>query len=191
MKSTSGHLLLTATLAAAVLLAISQMARAEVIYDIDGVFAPSFVNQDTPSFTGEMTFPNDVVNDVTGWLQLETEAEPRYFTSSMALNLPGSLFQPWDTRLYAGLTDFPGAEEQRVFTMFLVDYDQTAGNVLDATMLDEGGGWDAWAISLPDYPVGSLRIMQPTVAVNEPAAMALLAIGAVIAIGMFRETRRR
>jgi hypothetical protein len=54
-------------------------------------------------------------------------------------------------------------------------------------MLDGGGGWDGWSISLADYPVGSIAEM---IAVNEPTSVALAAIGLVVVVGLARNGKR-
>jgi hypothetical protein len=169
--------------ALAALFAISRLASAEFIYDIEGVFAPALNNPVSASFVGELNFPEDDVSNLTGFVELTNEPDvPREFVASMALNLPGSLFQPWDTRLYSGIWN------EQAFTMTLVDFDQTAGTNLLASQLEGGGGWDGWVISFADYPVGSVDAM--TTQVNEPAGYALLAIGGVIILGLIRSTKR-
>jgi hypothetical protein len=157
-----------------------------MIYDIEGVFAPSFVNEVAPSFVGEFTFPDDTVNRMEGWVELTNEPDiQRPIVLDMTLNLPGTAFQPWDTRLYAGVFDRLGAPEP--VTMLWVDYDQTAGSSLDATLLDGGGGWDAVNLSFTDYPAGSVFGMAQ---VNEPAGFALAAIGFVLFLGLVRSATR-
>jgi hypothetical protein len=177
----SKQILKTVLAVGAALLAISSVAKAEFIYDIEGVFAPALSNPVSASFEGTFTFPEDDVSSLEGIVQLTNEEVPREFVASMSLNLPGSIFQPWDTRLYAGLFG------EEVMTMVLVDYDQVAGSSLLASELDEGGGWDGWSISFVDYPVGSISSMQQ---VNEPAAAALAVIGFVIIIGLVRGASR-
>jgi hypothetical protein len=173
----TGQILKTVLAVGAALLAISSMAKAEFIYDIEGAFAPSFVNEDTPTFEGQFTFPEDDVSNLEGIVQLSNEELPREFNATMSLNLPGTPFQPWDTRLYAGLFG------EEVMTMLLVDYDQEAGSNLLASQLNNGGGWDGWNISFINYPVGSVSAME---AVNEPAAWALAVFGFVVVFGLIR-----
>ena len=168
------------------LLLLSRMGRAEFIYDIEGVFAPALSNPVSSSFVGQFGFPDDTVNRLEGWVELTNEPDiQRPIVLDMTLNLPATLFQPWDTRLYAGVFDNEGTPEP--VTMLLVDYDQTAGTSLDATILNGGGGWDAWNVSFVDYPAGSVFAMAP---VNEPAGLALLACGGVVLFGLMRSMQR-
>ncbi len=171
--------LLTLAAVAAVLFAVSRLDAAW-LYEIEGEFAPSFVNSATAEFEGTMLFPTDSVTPVTVELIISGEAEPRIIQQDMSLNLPRTALQPWDTRLYAGMDS-----EAEYATMVLVNYgpDANVGTNLLAELLDEGGGWDGWAISLHDYSVGSISSMHQ---VNEPAAYALLVLGAVIVAGMSR-----
>lgn len=180
------HLVKTVALVALVLLLISQLGRAEMIYNIEGVFAPSFTNTVAPSFVGEFGFPDDTVSRLEGWVELTNEPDiQRPIALDMTLNLPGTMFQPWDTRLYAGVFDNTGTPEP--VTMLLVDYDMTSGSSLDATILDGGGGWDAWNVSFTDYPAGSVFGM--TAQVTEPAGWALAVFGGVLFFGLLRSAK--
>lgn len=161
----------------------TSFVNAETIYDISGTFAPSLKTSATSDFAGLMIFPDDVVNN--GVLRITLAAEPeitREAPFAMSLNLPGSLFQPWDTRLFAGQWNL------EPFTMITVDYDQTAGNDLSALTLDQAG-WDGWLVSFPDWPAGTIYSMAPAPAVNEPAGLALLAVGAIILLAFVRHGR--
>lgn len=161
----------------------SQMANAASIYDIDGLFAPSLKYTASSNFTGKVTFPGPTVQ--SGVLEVVLAADPattRVAPFNMALNLPGTMFQPWDTRLFAG--SYEGAP----FTMLALDYDQTAGLTLDSGALDQGGGWDAWLVSFNDWPAGSIAHMAQ---VNEPSAMALGAVAFVFLLGFLRSINRR
>lgn len=163
----------------AALLAIGKV-NGETIFDIQGVFAPALTNQATTDFVGTLTFPNDVVNE--GFLSLRLAAEPdiiREVPFAMALNLPGSIFQPWDTRLFAGVYN------EEPMTMIAVDYQMTAGDDLSALTLDTAG-WDGWLVSFPDWPAGSVSLMTPAPIVNEPAGLALLAVGGIILFAFLR-----
>lgn len=174
--------LLTILAVLGALLAIGTV-HGEMIFDIQGVFAPALSSQATTDFDGTMTFPNDVVND--GFISLRLAAEPevtREAPFAMSLNLPGSIFQPWDTRLFAG------AYNGEPFTMISVDYQMTAGNDLSALTLDQAG-WDGWLVSFPDWPAGTIYSMTPAPAVNEPAGLALLAVGAIVVFAFLRHGR--
>lgn len=169
-------------------LAVASLLPAGQMYFVDGTFAPSFVNQGFEPFKGTMEFPGDTVS--TGTLKLELESEAplvREVPFSMGLNLPGSAFQPWDTRLYAGVYN------EKPMTMLSLDYDMVAGMNLASNSLEGGGGWDAWLVSFPDWAAGTISYMstEPMPQVNEPTAMALAAIGFVMVLGMARELHRK
>lgn len=174
-------------LAVAAVLAVASLLPAGQLYYVEGTFAPSFVNKGLEPFSGTIEFPGETVQ--TGTLKLSLESEQplvREVPFSMALNLPGSMFQPWDTRLYAGLYD------NKPMTMLSLDYDQTAGTVLDSAALDGGGGWDAWLVSFPDFTAGTISYMGTEMPqVNEPSAMALAALGVVVVFGVMRDCQRR
>lgn len=174
--------LLTILAVVGALLAIGRV-NGETIFDVQGVFAPALTNQATTDFDGTMTFPDDVVND--GFLSLRLAAEPgvtREVPFAMALNLPGSIFQPWDTRLFAG--QYAGEP----MTMIAVDYQMTAGDDLSALTLDTAG-WDGWLVSFPDWPAGTIYSMTPAPAVNEPAGLALLGVGGLFLFAFLRRGR--
>jgi hypothetical protein len=186
MKRLAFELAKTFACVAATLFLLSQLASAEMIYHVEGIFAPSFTNEVAPSFVGEFVFPDDTVAHIDGWVELTNEPDlPRPISLDMSLNLPGTAFQPWDTRLYSGV--FARGAELEPVTMLLVDYDQTAGTSLDASLLEGGGGWDAWNVSFTDYPAGSLDVMTATV--NEPAMLGIVAIAGVVLFGMLRSCR--
>lgn len=177
--------LLTVLAVVATLFALSKMVDAGTIYDIEGVFAPSLLNKVPTNFVGKMEFPGDTVE--IGVLKLELTDAPsliREVPFSMTANTPGNPLQPWDSRLYQGLY------EEKPVVMFSLDFDQLAGGNLLSDALDNGGGWDVWSVSFLDYTAGSISEMVKVVPVNEPAALALAAIGFVLVVGMAREYNR-
>jgi hypothetical protein len=178
--------IVTLSLVALLLLGAAAVLEAETIYRIDGVFSPSFETPErSQSFVGTMVFPDDTV--ASGVMKIELTGEPdlwREVPFDMTLNLPGNVFQPWDTRMFAGIWN------QEPVTMFAVDYDMEAGASLDATLLQDGGGWDAWAVSFPDWTAGSLFQMKQVPAVTEPNALALAVIGGVVLLGVARATTK-
>lgn len=172
--------------AVAAVLAAASLLQGGTIYNIDGTFVTSFVNQESAKFTGTLEFPLDTVQ--TGTLKLSIEGEQplvREVPFDMVLDMPGTPQMPWDTRMFAGVF------EDAPMTMFATDFDMQAGLTTDATLLEGGGGWDNWTVSFPDWTVGSIDYMSTTPQVTEPSAMALLAVGAVLLMGMAREAARR
>lgn len=173
-----------------VLLSLARLAPAEMIYDVTGVAAPSFVNDVSASYVGQFVFPDDTVGHIDGWVEFTNEPDlQRTISLDMTLNLPGSVFQPWDTRLYAGVSTVPWSEDVQPMTMLLVDYGVGPGSSLSALDLEGGGGWDGWAPSFVDYPVSSLTGMSLH-QVNEPAGIVLWLIGVVAIVGVGRELNR-
>lgn len=172
-------------LAVAAVLAVASLLPAGQIWNINGTFAPSLVNDDFRSFHGTMEFPGDTVQ--TGIIKLDIDGEPlvREAEFSMALNMPGSLMQPWDTRMYVGVF------KDKPWTMLALDYDMEAGSIFASDALQDGGGWDAWLVSFPDLTAGSISYMGELPQVNEPSAMALAALGFVVVFGIAREASRR
>ena len=170
MKKFAKHVALALLWSGLYLFLLSKLATAEFIYNIEGVFAPTLTQPVSESFIGELTFPEDNVAQLTGWVELTSELVPREFTAGMTFNLP-------NYRLYSGQW---GEQEMN---MILLDYGYEAGNQFAASQLDGGGLWDAWAVSFADTQMGSVTSMQM---VNEPAGWALLAIGGVIFLGIIR-----
>lgn len=169
----------------AAVLAIASQLPAGTLYYVEGTFAPSFVNQGFEPFSGTMEFSTDTVN--TGLLKLEIDSETplvRETPFAMTLDLPGSETQPWDTRMYTGIF------KSKPMTMLSLDYDQQAGLTTSSDALLNGGGWDSWTVSFPDYPAGSFSYLGKTPQVNEPTAAALAVVGFVMLLGMAREARR-
>lgn len=176
--------LLTILLSLLAVLAMTHLLDAETIYYVDGAFSPALGSQETTTFSGTLTFPAEYVN--AGVLQLQLASEPekvREVPFSMGLNLPGTPFQPWDTRLWAG------AYEGVPVVMLAVDYQMEAGGSLLAADLEDGGGWDAWLVSFPDFPAGSISHMSSAPPVTEPAALALLGAGAIAVLSFVRHGR--
>ena len=171
----------------AVLFALAVMDRtadAEIIYNIDGVSAPTLKSMVSSTFVGSMVWPSDTAD--AGILNIEFDNEPdviREVPFEMSINMPGNPMQPWDTRMYVGMF------EEKPMMMTLVDFDMEAGNEFSSLTLADGGGWDGWSISFNDYPIGSVYSMTPIPSVNEPAAAALAAFGFVIIFGMIRGKR--
>jgi hypothetical protein len=160
-------------------------AGAGTIYAVDGLFSRSFDQPVLASFSGRMEFPNETIEE--GLLTIQATNEPdivREVPFQLTLNLPGNALMPWDTR------QFVGEWNEEPVIMFAVDYDMEAGLILDSDAMEDGGGWDVWAVSFPDWPAGNFTEMTP-IAVNEPGALALLAIGAVVLVGICRSNADR
>jgi hypothetical protein len=172
--------------AVALVLAVASLLPAGQIWNIAGEFGTSLKNDESAKFWGIMVFPVDDTMQV-GRINLGIEGEPllREADFVMTMNLPGNAMMPWDTRLYSGVF------EEKPWTMMTIDYDREAGQIMDPATLDGGGGWDAWLVSFPDYTAGSIDYMGTTPQVNEPAGMALAAIGFVVVFGMVRDYNRR
>lgn len=172
-------------LAVAAVLTVASLLPAGQIYSINGEFGKSFVNDKPAVFSGSLIFPTDTVE--VGRLNLQIEGEPllREADFVMTMNLPGNMMMPWDTRL------FSGTYEDEPWTMLALDYDMEAGTILDSSLLQDGGGWDAWMVSFPDWTAGSINYMNTMPQVNEPSAMALAAFGGVVLFGMLRSLNRR
>jgi hypothetical protein len=173
-------------LAVAAVLAVASLLPAGQVWNIAGTFGTSFVNDKPADFYGSLVFPVDGTMEV-GKVNLMIEGEPllREADFVMTMNLPGTLMQPWDTRLYSGVF------EEKPWTMLTIDYDREAGAIMDPATLDGGGGWDSWLVSFPDYTAGSIDYMGDTPQVNEPSAMALAALGFVVVFGVLRDAQRR
>ena len=169
------------------MLIMTSIVQAEFIYDIEGIFAPTLKNPASVSFRGDFTFPEEDVDVVAASFELDNEFDlntgepiPRNVNFELQMNLPGNPLQPYDFRTYFGTFN------NEPVNMFLVDYDMEAGLVLDSDLLDDGGGWDAWSVSFVDYQLGSLTSMEKVPQVNEPAGLALLAVGLIFGIGALR-----
>lgn len=184
--------LLTLLAVAAVLAAFALWApesKAGWIYDVDGIMAPAIGNPVSASFTGEIEFPTD----------LSTHGELRInLTNEFDLNTGDPIIRTAPFEMSANLSDpigtriFNGTWDEQPFAMQWMDWEQTANESFDSGALTDGGGWDAIGIGFHDYPLGSITAMynqREVPQVNEPAGLALAAMGGIFLLGMLRHRR--
>jgi hypothetical protein len=161
------------------------IANAAWMYDVSGVMAPTLENPVSASFTGEMEFTGETSTEGVMRISLTNEIdevtqEPIVRESSFAM--AANLSQPVGQRIFNGIWN------DQPFLMQWLDYDNDAELDFLADNVDEAG-WDAMAISFPDYQLGtvfSLTNGRTPPQVNEPAALALLAVGGVLSLGIVR-----
>lgn len=175
MKTTLRHIVLTIVLVTAVLFAISRMSEAGTIYNISGWWIPTLTTIEEEPFTGTLEWTNTVTE--TAVLNLEYGTT----TKKVGLDLNYLINGAYDLRLYSG--DNGGTP----LTLTAMDYKGLAGDMFDPDGMDLGGGWSSWTIGSHDMGLGTILSMDPVVAdANEPAAMALAAVGFVVVLGMMR-----
>jgi hypothetical protein len=116
-----------------------------------------------------------------GLLRITVEGElEREFEFVWTYDLNDTSYRNYDLRQWTG----------QDLVMTAVDYEGLAGDVMDSSLLDESG-WDTWTVGWQEYQLGTITDMTKLPAVNEPSAMALLALGGVILLGMMRDVQRR
>lgn len=176
--------LITIALTVVFLASVALFAEAATLYDIEGIFAPTFVNDVAPSFVGQVTFPGTTIESGTLTIGLTNEFDLNtgtQFFRDVDISLINAINVPYPTRIFTG--DWNGTPVMLQW----VDYDGNADTGLSATGLDGGGGWDAWAVSFGDYPAGSIYEVK---SVPEPGGVALAMMGVLAgAGGMFFRRR--
>jgi hypothetical protein len=178
--------ILTILAATAYLVVLSQVANAGWLYDVEGIMAPTLANPVSASFTGEIEFPTDLATEGELRISLTNEfdedtGDPIVRTSVFAMS--ANIGAPVGTRL------FQGTWNEQPFAMQWMDFDAEAQNDFSSITLENGGEWDAWGIGFPDYQLGSITQVyngRETPQVNEPAALALLAVGGMFSLGILR-----
>ena len=155
------------------------------IYDVTGVMAPTLVNESAVSFTGELEFPNDIVDE--GTLRLNLTNEFDLITGDpITREIPFSFEANSDIPM--GMRMFFGTWDEQPFSMMWYDWDSDAS--LDYASFDlRSKGWDSMSIGLHDYQLGTLTSItnaREMPQVNEPGGLALLVIGLCGIIGYMR-----
>jgi hypothetical protein len=165
-------------LAVAAVLAVASLAGAGTIYTLEGRIVPTLGQRADLGFVGQLEFPGEWSMD--GLLRITVEGElEREFEFVWTYDLNDTSYRNYDLRQWTG----------QDLVMTAVDYEGLAGDVFDSSLMDSQ--WDTWTVGWQQYQLGTITEMSKLPVVNEPSAMALLALGGVILLGMMRDVQRR
>ena len=167
------------------LIILMSTCEAGWIYNVEGVMVPTLSNETAVSFSGELEFLDETVEEGFLRLNLTNETDPETddpITREASFNLQSSLFDPIGVRTFAGDWD------EQPFTMSW--YNWEPAEVVDFSNYDlRDQGWDSMSIGFTDYPLGTItglsnpREVPP---VNEPQGLALLVVGFCAVAGFLR-----